>query len=302
MAKHDDKETGPKTWVTEHLFNSYGFQMSFQAERVLLKKVTQHQSILLFESKHFGRVLMIDGATQLTTADEFIYHEMMSHVPILAHGAARKVLIIGGGDCGIAKETLKFASIEQVLLVEIDSEVIELARNHLTELSRPAFSDPRFVVICEDGGSFLARTRELFDVIIVDSTDPQGPGSRLFSSSFYEACKRRLTPGGVLVTQQGVPFFQLSNLVNSLENLRGYFRDVSCYIAAVPTYVGGHMALGWSTDDTTLRHLTAATIASRYKEAGSFRTRYWTPEIHEGSFALPRYIAEQIAPGNQNAK
>src|SRR5262249_30784628 len=277
---------------SETLFDDLGFRMTFQVERVLYETRTDPQNLVLFEQRHFGKVLMLDGATQVTTRDEFIYHEMMTHVPILAHGRAREVLVVGGGDCGIAEEVLKHVSVARLTQVEIDASVVEFSRQHFPEFTTPVLSDPRFDLVIDDGMNYVAQTERRFDVIIVDSTDPQGPGKVLFTRAFYAACKRCLNAGGVMVTQNGVPFFQPDELVASLGHFRALFADAACYVAAIPTYVGGHMAMGWATDDRALRHLSVETIAGRYAAAGRFATGYWTPEVHAAAFALPRFIAE----------
>jgi spermidine synthase len=280
-----------KRWIFETLFEPLGFKTGFEATRVLHEARTEHQHLVLFENPHFGRVLMLDGATQVTTRDEFIYHEMMSHVPILAHGGACEVLIIGGGDCGIAEEVLKHRAVERLTQVEIDPSVIAFAREHFAEFAGPAFADPRFHSVIDDGMRYVAATDRRFDVVIVDSTDPQGPGAVLFTRDFYAACKRCMAPGAVMVTQNGVPFFQPDELVASVGHFRALFADGGCYVAAIPTYVGGHMAMGWATDDQILRHVSVDTLAARYAAAGRFSTAYWTPEVHKAAFALPRFIA-----------
>ena len=291
-----------KRWIPETLFEKLGFRMTFEVERVLYETETEHQHLVLFQHKHFGKVLMLDGATQVTTRDEFIYHEMMTHVPILAHGKAKHVLIIGGGDCGIAEEVLKHKAIKRLTQVEIDASVVEFSRQHFSEFTKPVLADKRFDLIIDDGMAFVQQTRERFDVIIVDSTDPEGPGAVLFTYDFYAACKRCLTPGGVLVTQNGVPFFQPAELVQSVGYFRKLFKDAGCYVASIPTYVGGHMAMGWATDDRKLREVPVKTIADRYRKAGRFPTKYWTPEVHQAAFALPRFIAERVASAKPRVK
>jgi spermidine synthase len=283
-----------KRWISETLFEQSGFRMSYEVDRVLYEERTQHQDLVLFENKQFGKMLMLDGATQVTTRDEFIYHEMMSHVPILAHGKAKSVLIIGGGDCGIAEEVLKHKSVKSLTQVEIDASVIEFSKKHFPEFTRPAFRDKRFDSVIDDGMKFVATTKQRFDVIIVDSTDPQGPGAVLFTKKFYAACKDCMAPGGVMVTQNGVPFLQPDELVSSVGIFKSLFADAACYVAAIPTYVGGHMAMGWAAKDKKLRQHTANTIAARYKKAGTFKTKYWTPDVHVAAFALPRFIAEHV--------
>ena len=289
-----------KRWIAETLFDDLGFRLSFAVERVLYETQTQHQHLVLFEHKFFGKVLMLDGATQVTSKDEFIYHEMMTHVPILAHGRARDVLIVGGGDCGIAEEVLKHKSVRRLTQVEIDASVVEFSKQHFPEFTRPVLSNSRFDLIIDDGMNYVATTQRRFEVIIVDSTDPQGPGKVLFRERFYRACKRCLAPGGVLVTQNGVPIFQSGELVTSIRRFRKLFADGSCYVAAIPTYIGGHMAMGWASDNPRLRRMPVATISAGYRRTGSFATKYWTPEVHVAAFALPRFIAEQVAKANRS--
>jgi spermidine synthase len=289
------KAMAEKRWIAETLFDELGFRMSYQVEKVLYEVQTEHQHLVLFEHKHFGKMLMLDGATQITKRDEFIYQEMMSHVPIFAHGHAKEVLIIGGGDCGIAEEVLKHKSVTRLTQVEIDASVIEFSKEHFPEFTEPVFADKRFESVIADGMVYVAETDRRFDVIIVDSTDPQGPGAVLFTREFYAACKKCMAKGGVMVTQNGVPFLQPDELISSVGHFRKLYADGSCYVASIPTYVGGHMAMGWAADDAKLRQATVETIAERYKAAGSFATQYWTPEVHKAAFALPRFIAEHIA-------
>jgi spermidine synthase len=282
-------------WIAETLFDELGFRMTFKVKKVLYEVHTEHQNLVLFEQPFFGKMLMLDGATQITKKDEFIYQEMMSHVPLFAHGGARDVLIVGGGDCGIAEEVLKHKSVRRLTQVEIDPAVVEFAKEHFPEFTKPVFADKRFESVIEDGMKYVARTARRFDVIIVDSTDPQGPGKVLFSHKFYAACKRCLSTGGVMVTQNGVPIFQPAELASSVSKFRKLFADGACYVAAVPTYIGGHMAMGWATDNRRLRQTPVKTIAARYRKAGGFSTKYWTPEVHAAAFALPRFIADTVA-------
>jgi spermidine synthase len=281
-------------WIAETLFDDLGFRMTFRVDKVLYELQTEHQHLVLFEQPFFGKMLMLDGATQISKKDEFIYQEMMSHVPLFAHGNARDVLIIGGGDCGIAEEVLKHKTVKRLTQVEIDPKVIEFAREHFPEFTTPVFADNRFESVIDDGAKYVAKTDRCFDVIIVDSTDPQGPGKILFGEKFYSGCRRCMKKGGVLVTQNGVPFFQNNELASTMSKFRRLFADAGCYVAAIPVYVGGHMAMGMATDHKRLRQHPVQTISQRYRKAGSFRTMYWTPEVHVAAFALPRFIAEAV--------
>lgn len=277
-----------------------GVQVSYSCDEILYQEQTEHQDLVLFSNPVFGKVLMLDGVTQVTSADEFIYHEMMSHVPILAHGAAKDVLIVGGGDCGLAEEALKHASVERLVQVEIDASVVEFSKEHFSDFNQGVLDDPRFELVIADGMKFAAETERRFDVVIVDSTDPHGPGEVLFSEEFYRNVYRMLTPGGVLVTQNGVPFLQKDELITSISRFTRIFKDAAAYIAAIPTYFGGHMTLGWASDNPELRKQAASVIAERF-ETAKFETKYYTPDVHVASFALPKFILDAVEEGRAKA-
>ncbi len=281
-------------WFEETLHAA--FRTRLRMDRVLFETKTDHQHLVIFENAEFGRVLALDGAVQTTEADEFVYHEMLAHVPILAHGAVRNVLIVGGGDGGMLEEVLKHRTVESVTLVDIDASVIEMSKKFLSSICGGAFDDPRAEIVISDGVDYVERTDRRFEVVIVDSTDPAGPGEVLFGERFYRGCKRCLVPGGILVTQNGVPFVQGDELTNSLAIFRRLFADSSCFLAPVPLYVGGAMAFGWASDDTALRVVPLATLEDRFA-AADIATRYYTPAVHRAAFALPPFIAELIAGG-----
>ena len=278
-------------WSEEVLHDD--LRIKFRIDRLLFDSETEHQRLKLFESKSFGRVLTLDSVVQTTTSDEFIYHEMMAHLPILAHGRAKRVLIIGGGDGGMAEEVLKHESVEHVTMVEIDPGVVEFSKQYLPEICKGAFDDPRLDLVIADGAKFVAETDERFDVAIIDSTDPIGPAEVLFTETFYGNVKRCLSKGGIVATQNGVPFLQTAELTSTLAAFRKLFRDPTCYLATVPTYVGGPMAFGWGTDDESLRQVTEEELARRF-EASGIETRYYTPAVHKAAFALPPYIQDMI--------
>ena len=181
------------------------------------------------------------------------------------------MLIIGGGDCGIAEEVLKHKALKSVVQVEIDESVVEFSKEHFPEFTKPVFTDKRFESVIADGMKYVAETERRFDVIIVDSTDPQGPGAVLFTKEFYAACKRCMAPGGVMVTQNGVPFFQPDELISSVGMFKGLFADGACYVAAIPTYVGGHMAMGWAAKDRKLRQHPRAHDRGALPEGGQLQ-------------------------------
>jgi len=281
-------------WVNEALYPDWG--QRFRVVRELARVRSHFQDIVVFESASHGRVMLLDGVVQITEADEFVYQEMLAHVPLLAHGAARRVLIIGAGDGGVLRRVLQHRGVERAVMVEIDGEVIRLAREYLPAIGGDAWNDPRAEVRVADGIDFVRQAAAgSFDVVIVDSTDPIGVGEVLFTEAFYADVARLLSDRGVVVNQCGVPFMQAEELrETSLRRARA-FPDVSAYLAAVPTYVGGFMALGWAARDATLRQVPADELRRRAQEAGILgTTRYWTPELHAGSFHLPPYIAEHL--------
>lgn len=270
-----------------------GHHQVFQVDECLYEDKTDHHHLIIFKNASFGRVMALDGIVQTTERDEFIYHEMMSHVPILAHGRARRVLVVGGGDGAMLREVLRHREVTRVTQIEIDRQVIELARRYLPNHSQGAFDDPRARIVIADGCRWVAETTDRFDVIIVDGTDPMGPGEALFQTDFYEACHRCLAPGGVMVTQNGVAFLQLDEVKDTASRLARLFTDWHFYTAPVPTYVGGLMTFAWASDDPGLRHPEPALLQKRYAAAG-ITTRYYTPECHLAAFALPRYIMDAI--------
>ena len=257
-------------------------------------EVSETQDVVVFRNPLFGVVMALDNVVQTTTGDEFIYHEMMTHVPILAHGDAKRVLIIGGGDGGILRHVLMHKKVSHVTMVEIEPRVIELTQRYMPQICGEAFDDPRANIVIDDGCKFVKESTEAFDVIIVDSTDPEGPGKVLFTPEFYADCKARLTPGGVMVTQSGVPFSQPQTLCDCTVNLAKSFADVTFYMAAIPTYISGAMALGFATDNKALRQVDVATLRSRLADSQVGECGYYTPDVHRAAFALPRYVENLI--------
>ncbi len=274
-----------------------GYAQQFDIEELLFEQRTEQQQLIIFRNQFFGAVMALDGIIQTTERDEFIYHEMLTHVPILAHGKVRKVLIIGGGDGGILREVCRHTFIEQITQVEIDQKVIDMCREFLPGHSEGAFDDPRVNIVIDDGCRFVEQTHETFDIIISDSTDPVGPGEVLFTHKFYENCKDCLNPGGVLVTQNGVAHMQLDEVVTTARRLMPLFRCRTFYSASVPTYVGGIMCFAWACDNPDLVELDVEVIRARFTQS-NLSTRYYTPEIHKASFALPRYILDAIDRGD----
>jgi len=279
-------------WIPETLHDD--FQFSFKTDDVLYETQTAHQHLVIFQNGTFGRVMMLDGVVQLTETDEFVYHEMMAHPPLMAHPKPRRVLIIGGGDGGVLREVLRHPSVERAVLCEIDQSVIDMSRQHLDFISQGAFDDPRAEVVIADGTKFVAETDEKFDAILVDSTDPIGPAVALFTREFYANCKRALHEGGVLIAQSGLPFLQGDELREVQASFRALFADAAAYMMTTPTYIGGPMALSWGCNDPARRTQDLETLTARFAQLNG-EMKYYTPAVHLAAFALPAYVTPHVS-------
>ena len=282
------------TWLNETLYADWG--QRFRFTRQLARVRSAFQDIAVFETASHGRVLTLDGIVQITERDEFVYQEMLTHVPLLAHGDAKNVLIIGAGDGGVLRHVLMHKGVEHALMAEIDGEVIRLSKEFLPGIAGDAWDDKRAEVLVGDGIDYVKNAPDgRFDAIIVDSTDPIGVGEVLFTDEFYKNAARILTPRGVIVNQCGVPFMQADELRDTSLLRKRSFPHVTAYVAAVPTYVGGYMTLGWAGKDPALTKIPAEELARRAEAAGiAGRSQYWSPEIHAAAFHLPPYIAKHL--------
>jgi spermidine synthase len=278
-------------WLTEP--SDDGIRLQLAVRRTLHRARTQFQEIEIVESATFGRVLLLDGVVQTTERDEFIYHEMLTHVPLLSHGAVRRVLIAGGGDCGALREVLKHP-VEAVTMVEIDPAVVRAAREFLPSIGLHALDDPRTELVFADAAAYVVNCGRRFDVIIVDSTDPDdrihGPGAALSTRAFYLDCYRALNPAGILIAQQGMPALRKPHATDPLTHLGSIFPEAASYIIALPSYVGGYLAIGWGAMESVLSKVTVDILRLRLLRA-DLETRCYTPEFHLAAFALPRFLS-----------
>ncbi|HYM31245.1 MAG TPA: polyamine aminopropyltransferase [Candidatus Cybelea sp.] len=278
------------TWFQETLYQHV--RQTFEIERVLYEGRSDFQEVKVLQTVEVGRMLVLDGVVQTTERDEFVYHEMMVHVPLFAHGGAKRVLIIGGGDGGILEEVLKHP-VERAVMVEIDDKVIDVSKKWLPSICGKAFDDKRTHLIVGDGAKYVGETEERFDAVIVDSSDPIGPAEVLFASPFYTACKRCLTGDGIMVNQNGVPFFQPEETRNTYRNLKLIFPQNGFYVMPVPTYYGGFMALSWAAMRDLARQ-PSGEIEQRVARAG-LPLNYYNAAIHGAAFALPGYVRRLMA-------
>lgn len=287
-------------WFNETLYQ--GFRQSHEVKKVLFEGHSKYQKVGVFESGKFGRILALDGVVQCTEGDEFVYHEMLTHLPVLAHGKVESVLIVGGGDGGILEEVLKHKSIKRVTMVEIDGEVIEVAKKYLPKICGKAFSDKRTNLIVGDGAAYVAETKNRYDLVIVDRPDPVGPATVLFSEGFYRNCRRVMKPNGILVAQNGVPHMQGPELTEAIKLFQKIWAQSGTYLAVVPTYVCGFMSMTWASD-RDITDVDPRKVFARFDAARLPDLRYYNPEIHFGAFALPNFVARLLpAPKKATAK
>lgn len=287
------------TWFNETLYK--GFRQSHEIRKVLFEGRSKYQKVGVFESGRFGRILALDGVVQCTEGDEFVYHEMLTHLPILAHGKVESVLIIGGGDGGILEEVLKHKSVKRATMVEIDGEVIEVAKKYLPKICGKAFSDRRTNLIVGDGAAYVAETKNRYDLVIVDRPDPVGPATVLFSEGFYRNCRRVMKPNAILVAQNGVPHMQGPELTEAIRLFQKIWAESGSYLAVVPTYVCGFMSMTWASD-RDITDVDPRQVFARFDRAKLPALRYYNPEIHFAAFALPNFVAGLIPAPRKAAK
>jgi len=274
-----------------------GYAQSMEVTKLLADEKSQYQHIRIFDTVANGRVMTLDDIVQITSRDESAYADMLTHLPMLEHGAVERVMIVGGGDLSIADEALKHKNVKEVVLVDIDGRVIELCKKLFGEINAKAFKDKRMTVEVADAFEYLGRksSKNRFDLIIADRPDPVGPGKALFGETFYDRVKGALRKGGYATFQTGVPFYQPWEITEALQELSGFFSKSGLYLTVVPTYIGGFMALSWATKGGealgTAKGIKRA--AKAYKKA-KLKTDYYNPEVHAAAFALPQWIRKLV--------
>ncbi len=287
-------------WIDETFHADW--RVSLRADKVLHEVKTAHQHMVIFENPTWGTVLVLDGVIQLTTSEEYVYHEMMAHVPLMMLKKPRKVLVIGGGDGGVLREVLKHDCIKKAVLVEIDREVIDTSLKYFPEIGQDAFDDPRCEVVIADGLKYVAETDERYDCIIIDSSEPIGPSAVLHTKEFFADCRRALTMGGVLVTQNGLAQLLPDHLAGTTRVFASLFKNIAPYICHQPCYVGGLFALNLATDDKKNLRVDEKTLAKRTRKRSVSGLKYWSPAIHVAAFALPADLDEVVNDAIQAGK
>ena len=276
-------------WFSEmHTKNA---KFSIRVNRQLVSLQSEFQRLDVFESPDFGRFLTLDGYMMLTEKDEFIYHEMIVHVPLAVHPNPERVLVIGAGDGGVVRELTRYDSVKTIDLVEIDREVVRICKEYLP-FTASKLDDPRVNICYQDGLKFIRGCRDDYDIVIVDSTDPFGPGEGLFTKEFYGNCYKALREDGIMVNQHESPFYENDAIAMQRAHKRivESFPISKVYQAHIPTYPSGHWLFGFASKKY---HPVRDMDAARWNALG-LTTRYYHSELHVGSFALPNYVEELL--------
>ncbi len=276
-------------WFSEK--HTPAVKLSIKVSRQLYSKKSQFQRIDIFESEEFGRFLTLDGYMMLSERDEFIYHEMITHVPMAVNPQVKKVLVIGAGDGGVARELTRYQGIEQIDVVEIDPEVVDVCRQFLP-VTACGFDDARVRIYYQDGLKYIRKLNQAYDLIIVDSTDPFGPGEGLFTREFYGNCYKALSDHGILVNQHESPFYENDAyaMQQAHRNIVRVFPISRVYQAHIPTYPSGHWLFGFAAKN---HHPINSLQAGQWQRL-NLRTRYYNLNLHVGAFALPTYVQELL--------
>ncbi len=276
-------------WFTEQ--HTPDVRFSIRVGRQLFSAKSKFQAIDIFESDEFGRFLTLDGVMMLTEKDEFIYHDMIVHVPMATNPDIKNVMVIGAGDGGTIRELVRYPSIERIDMIEIDEAVVTACREYLPQTTC-SLDDKRVRIHYEDGLKFVRSRHSAYDLIIVDSTDPFGPGEGLFTKEFYGNCYKALTGDGILVNQHESPYYEedARAMCQAHHRIRDFFDICRVYQAHIPTYPSGHWLFGFASKKyDPVRDLDA----ERWRSLG-LKTRYYNTDIHKGSFALPTYVLEKL--------
>jgi len=273
-----------------HEITPDGYGIAIKAGKVLFSGQSEFQKVEIFESdSKLGRVLTLDDLMMTTEGDEYHYHEMIVHIPMLQHPAPKTVLVIGGGDGGTVREVLKHKTVEKVVLCEIDGMVIEACKKYLPTISC-GLDNPKVEIVVQDAIEYIKDKKNMFDIVLIDSTDPMGPGEGLFTDDFYTNVKNSMKKGGIMVAQSESPFAQADAVKKMYKMLKKVFNNVSTYTSNIPTYPGGYWA--WAFCSETVKPLEYYN-EERAKEIIP-TCKIYNKEYHNARFALPEYLKELL--------
>ncbi|MCU9613338.1 spermidine synthase [Caldibacillus lycopersici] len=271
-------------WFTEKQTEHFG--ITIRVNQTLHTEQTEFQKLDMVETEEWGNMLLLDGMVMTTVRDEFVYHEMVSHVPLFTHPHPEKILVVGGGDGGVIREVIKHPSVQKAVLVDIDGKVIEYSKKFLPEIAGK-LDDPRVNVQVDDGFMHIANSENEYDVIIVDSTEPVGPAVNLFTKGFYAGIAKALKEDGIFVAQTDNPWFKADLIQNVFRDVKEIFPITHLYTANIPTYPSGL----WTFTIGSKKYDPLKVDESRFTE---LETKYYTKELHFAAFVLPKFVKDII--------
>lgn len=276
-------------WYTEKHTENVHFTMRVKQE--LVCRQSRYQRIDVLDTEEFGRVLVLDGYLMLTEKDEFIYHEMIAHVPMAVHPNVQRVLVIGAGDGGALRELTRYPGIEHIDLVEIDEEVIRVSREFLPQTAC-GLEDARVHIYYEDGLKFVRTRKDEYDLILVDSTDPFGPGEGLFTKEFYGNCYKALKEDGIMINQHESPYYSddAKAMSRAHQRIASVFPVAKVYQFFMPTYPSGHWLFGFASK----KYDPVKDLRAAWWDGLGLDTKYYNTELHKGAFALPNYVKKLL--------
>lgn len=276
-------------WFTEEHTDNVRF--TIKVDKHIFSEQSPFQRIDFFDTNEFGRVFALDGYIMLTQKDEFIYHDMIVHVPMATNPNIKKVLLIGGGDGGSVRELTRYSTIESIHMVEIDQRVVECCREFLPQTSSK-LDDSRIRLFYEDGIKFISTKQNEYDLIIVDSTDPIGPGEGLFTEEFYKNCYGALKDDGILVNQHESPYYDNTAklMKRTHKRIKQFFPIVKVYQFHIPTYASGHWLFGFASK----KYDPVKDLDDKAWNSLGLETEYYNTELHKASFALPNYVIKML--------
>ena len=277
-------------WFSEP--HTKNVKLSIKIEKQLYCEQSRYQRIDILETKEFGKILVLDGYLMLTEKDEFIYHEMITHVPMAVHPNVKNVLVIGAGDGGTIRELTRYSSIEHIDMIEIDEMVVSACKEFLPQTACK-LDDPRLSIVYTDGLKFVRSQHECYDLIIVDSTDPFGPGEGLFTREFYGNCFKALKEDGILINQHESPFYQedAKSMQRAHRNIAASFQIATVYQFHLPTYPSGHWFFGFASK----KYHPIDDFNPERWNALQLDTKYYNTDLHRGAFYIPNYVKELLA-------
>ncbi|KAB3527364.1 polyamine aminopropyltransferase [Alkaliphilus serpentinus] len=279
-------------WYTEE--QTENVRLSLKVKEHIFTGQSDFQKVDVFDTHEYGKLMTLDGLVMVTEKDEFIYHDMIVHVAMAVNPNIKRVLVIGGGDGGTVRELMRYPHIQQVEMVEIDKMVCDVAKDYFPTVSNE-LNNPRVALYYEDGVAYMKGKKNLYDLIIIDSTDPVGPGEGLFTTEFYTDCFNALTDEGILVNQNESPVYEqfAKEAIRANEKLKNIFPIVEVYQAQIPTYPSGYWLFGFASK----KYHPVKDLKAEAWQQFNLKTKYYNTQLHLGAFALPSYVKEYIENG-----